>query len=391
MKEEIQRIMKLVQEGKLSPDDAAELIEALQNPAPQGPPPPPEPPKAESGAKKDDPLASIVDSIERIAKEVTASDVGKQVRTGLRKGMDVIKQAAERAQKEGPMGIFASTAKKEIELPLNVPEGKAVRIDNPHGDITVTCGHESGTVTAVATVRGHSQEEANAKAELYTLMVEESADAIILKQPDLGGLNVDLKIKLNGHPKVIARSQAGDMSVEGCEGADLEGRSGDMSLKDVRGTVDVSTMSGDVSVSSSELASLTVENKSGDLTIASVHGRMNLRTGSGDITLTESSGPSLSIEAVSGDVALDLNRPVEGTVNARTVNGDLAVAVPDGCDCRVALSTLRGSLDCSLALEDEAKQQLRITGRLGGGAGTLDLSAVSGDVSLKQRAHATTA
>jgi DUF4097 and DUF4098 domain-containing protein YvlB len=82
-------------------------------------------------------------------------------------------------------------------------------------------------------------------------------------------------------------------------------------------------------------------------------------------------------------VSVDLIEPVIASLNVRTVSGDVTLSIPEGSDCRVSLSTLRGDVACELDLKDEAKQDQRITGRLGAGLGTLDVSAVTGDVSVK--------
>jgi len=97
----------------------------------------------------------------------------------------------------------------------------------------------------------------------------------------------------------------------------------------------------------------------------------------------------ISIETASGNVTVDLEDAISGTLNVRTVNGNALIAVPDGSDCRVSLSTLRGNVHSGLPLEDEARADSRITGRLGSGTGTLDVSAVTGNITLELRNSAT--
>jgi hypothetical protein len=74
--------------------------------------------------------------------------------------------------------------------------------------------------------------------------------------------------------------------------------------------------------------------------------------------------------------------PVMGAMNVRTVSGDARVFVPDGSDCHVMLSTLRGSVSSTLELADLNQESLTITGKLGQGSGSIDISAVNGDVHL---------
>ncbi|MEJ5169478.1 MAG: DUF4097 family beta strand repeat-containing protein, partial [Fimbriimonadales bacterium] len=94
---------------------------------------------------------------------------------------------------------------------------------------------------------------------------------------------------------------------------------------------------------------------------------------------------TLAVEAVTGDVVADFETPVSGTVTIRTVNGDAKLSLPSGSDCRVALSTLRGSVVSEVDLNEQTKEGQRLTGRLGDGTGSVDVSAVNGDIVLRQR------
>jgi DUF4097 and DUF4098 domain-containing protein YvlB len=104
--------------------------------------------------------------------------------------------------------------------------------------------------------------------------------------------------------------------------------------------------------------------------------------------LASSHGKVIAIESVSGDVTADIDVPITGSVNIRTVSGDAMIGLCDGSDARVSLSTLRGVVTCAVELEDEAKADQRITGRLGAGSGALDVSAVTGNITVEIRDQA---
>jgi DUF4097 and DUF4098 domain-containing protein YvlB len=398
MKEEIRRIMQLVKEGKLSPEDAADLIEAFgevstAEEAPTadaetsgGPPPPPSDARRPLG----DPLSSLIESIEKLGKDVASSvnwqDVASQIKSSTKKGVDALRVAAEQLRQGKGFPFFSVAEQRELTLPLHLTKGKTLRIENANGDVRVFGGAESDAVTARATVRGQTQEDARTKADQYSLLVEESDHLVLIKQPDMTGLSVDLEIYVKGKQAIEIKSSAGDVQVAGTKaGCRISGKSGDVRLSGLDGVIEVSTSSGDVSVSDSSTAALSIENKSGDVRVAQVRGNVSVRSSSGDITLTECAGKSISLEAVSGDVSADLVEAVDGSVNIRTVSGDVKLAIPDGSDCRVALSTLRGSVESDLTLSDEARQEQRITGRLGTGTGTVDVSAINGNVHLALR------
>jgi len=412
MKDEIRRIMKLVQEGKLSPEDAAELIEAFSDSTPEE-----ETVKAEapseggstsgssgssgsagsagsegqataSEKKARDAFGSFIDEVERIGKGVATSvnwqDVAKQVREGITKGVDALKQAADEAKKTGTFNIFFVTETKKVELPLSVPEGKVLRVEGFAGDIRVVGGSEEGKLTATAKFRGSTHEEAKSKAENYVPVLEESDKYVILKQPVTEDFSVDLVIEVLKGVPVELKVQSGDVLVEGTgSSCRVEGKSGDVTLRGLEGAVAVTLSSGDVCIEDAEASFLTVESKSGDVSLRNVSGAVNVRTASGDISAKACRARNLSVEVPSGDVSVDMVEPVQGTISIRTMNGDVSLSVPDGSDCRVSLSTINGDASCEIELIDENKEGQRVTGRLGDGNGTLDVTSVNGDISLQ--------
>lgn len=398
MRDEIKRISKLVAEGKLSPEDAADLIDAFyeseraDRPEASGeeagtPPPPP-------GASKD-PFKALIEGIEKLTKEgvesVNWQEVSRQAKDSAKKGFEALRTGIEDLSKgKVNIGWISAQESREITLPLAVPEGKTLKIENAVGNVRVVGGAEAGYVTAHARIRGSNNEDARAKADEYTLIVEESDHGVAVKQPDVSGLFVDLEIKVVGSPMVEIRAASGDLAVldvgGGCRATSTAGT---IHVRGANGLIELNANSGDVTVEDSESPSLQVENKSGDISLVRVKGNLNARTATGDVTLDHCSGKVFSVESVSGEVRADIDIPVVGSVNVRTVNGNATVSIPDGSDCRVSLSTLRGLASCTLELTDEARADQRITGRLGDGSGSLDVSAVTGNISLEQRDAAT--
>jgi hypothetical protein len=396
LREEIQRISKLVAEGKLSPEDAADLIDAfyaVDRMEEEGAPTPPPAPDAPGAAR--DPFKTIVDQIERLTKEsvdsVNWGEVSKQARHSAKKGLEALRHGLEDISKgKININLFGSHERKEISLPLGITEGKTLKIENECGDVRITGGVESGSVTAVAKFRGSSPEDARAKAQEYTVIIEESDHQVLIRQPEVSGLEVDLDIRVPSNVQVELRTQMGDVHVSDTgSGCRVKARHGDIRLRGLNGAIEVSAESGDISVESSETTSLSVENKSGNIRVDGVRGNVNIRTATGDLHVVNSAGKVVALETISGDVLVDLEEPVSGTLNVRTVSGDARVGVPDGSDCRVTLATLRGDVNCNLQLDDEARAQQRVTGKLGEGSGTIDVSAVTGDILLELRNHQT--
>ena len=197
----------------------------------------------------------------------------------------------------------------------------------------------------------------------------------------------DVVIRTKTGVPVEAKITSGEVKVFKTGGSvRISSVSGDVEVREVEGTVEVNVVSGDVRIEDAKASILTVESKSGDIHLTKVSGSLNVRTSSGDVMARNCSARTFSVEAASGDVDLDISQPVEGAINVRTVSGSIKIDVPDGSDARVMLSTLRGSVSTSIELLDETQEKLTINGRLGEGSGSIDASAVNGDVHLGLRA-----
>lgn len=398
MKDEMRRIMKLVEEGKISANDAMDLIEAIESgseaepvgvavgAASDGVTPPPK--TDEAGAKHQDPLRAAMDSIEKLTKDIAAhvdwKEVTEQVRTGAKKGFEAIRDAAKDiSEGKVTLGFFFNSESKTVELPLAFEPRKTLRIDNPSGTVTVSGKAPLGKVVAVATIQGASQTDAKERAEQYNLVIEESEMFVEIKQPNMSGLSVNLTVSLSESCPVEIRTASGDIAVIDLDhGVRVYGASGNVKLERIEGVVEISTSSGDIEILSVKSPSLVVENKSGDIELDIVEGNLNVRTASGDVSALHIVARTLAIEAVSGDVNVEVPGAFDGTLSIRTVQGDTRVKVGSESSARVTLATLNGDVSCDLDLAEKHNQDKRITGTIGAGAGTIDISAVSGDVHL---------
>ena len=409
MKEEIARINKLVAEGKLSPEDAADLIDAFYNSEQDEP--------AYSGATSSgsngqakaeeseateqkaysgesrprDPFRAIIDTVERLGKEVTENVDWKEVtdsaRTNAKKGLDALKSGLEEVSK-GRFNInwLFSTTTREVRLPLSIKAGQTLKIENGSGHVTVLPDSVESYVVARAKFRGATQDDAKAKADAYTLVVESSDHAIEVKQPHVTGLEVDLDIYVAATPAIEVKSEAGHVTVKDTKNScRINSTDGRIDLSGLEGPIEVQAYSGDVYVENSHASNVLIENKAGNISVDKVTGNMNLRSASGNVSIRNSSGKTIAVEAVSGDISIDVVEPVTGSMSVRTVNGNAWISVPDGSDARVAVTTLRGLAETSIELQERAQNDQRITGRLGEGNGNIDISAVTGNVSLNLR------
>lgn len=153
----------------------------------------------------------------------------------------------------------------------------------------------------------------------------------------------------------------GDIAVDECAELHLRIASGDARIGTVTGRASLATASG-------------------DLRIGSVGDGLELKTASGDVSVGETSG-DVSVGSASGDVRVDAAGA--GSIQAKTVSGDVAVAVRPGMRVWLDLSSVSGRINSQL--EEEPGAGTDTPAQL-----SLTLRSVSGDLRVHRAAAAPT-
>ena len=321
-----------------------------------------------------------MDAVDRLAREgkdsVDWNEFGRNAKESAKKGINILRDGLDEIAK-GKINLnwFSGQETREIALSFDPGSGKVLRVENACGGVKIVGGAATTGVVAKAKFKGATAEDAKLRAEAFVLVIEESDHLVFIRQADVSGLALELEISIAEWMPVEVRVEAGDVRVlqTGSSGR-VTSRSGIVELKGLNGLVEVSSDNSAISIEDCATPSLTIENKSGDMRLTRVIGNINARTANGNVRLASSHGKVIAVESVSGDVS--------------AVSGDAVIGLCDGSDARVSLSTLRGVVTCSVELEDEAKADQRITGRLGSGSGALDVSAVTGNITVEIRDQA---
>jgi hypothetical protein len=275
--------------------------------------------------------------------------------------------------------------KQEIEVAISDPEGffevyqdgSNVTIkNNPHRHKVVNFRDPE-----LPELRDLAQNLAQAATGMERKNIERTIERTMRKMGRIG-LHVDINlgnwkggrdyyIKAPHNCHLNLRTSSGDIRIAGITGTILcQTSSGDLRLNEVGGN-------------------LLASSASGDITIQSLEGKLGLRTASGDIRTRELSLDELSMHTASGDIQLDLLKLPEKDFEVRTVSGDLSVYAPYDSGFKLETRTISGSVSCGFP-RDKVKYQA--TGRRetslevnGGGSLTIEVSTVSGDISINPR------
>jgi hypothetical protein len=251
--------------------------------------------------------------------------------------------------------VVASTAVAQVTPQADfrwekaLAAGSFVRLHNINGDITVTAG-SGDRVEIVGVKRGN-----RGYFDDVTIEIVEAADGIVAcamfddadmecsenglrshgrrgdRDRDWDDVSIDMQVRLPRGMRVSAGSVSGDVAVTGAEG-------------DVR----VSSVSGDVEALRLRASSVRATSVSGDVLVS-----IDALTGDGSLRFT----------SVSGDVVAELPRNLNADVSMRTVSGSLDTEFPITLNGRMR----RNSLEA----------------RIGQGGRELDVTTVSGDVTLR--------
>lgn len=391
MREEIERIIKMVEEGRLSAAEASDLIEAIRESEPK---PGEERDTVGAGARKDA-FNTFFESVDRATRDamerVNWPEISQKIREATRTGWEKLRTDMEQMGKGDWKNIFGRHSEhKEQELPLSIGPGATLHVEVASGDVKVVGGAAEPKIKASAEIRGKDEEEMRQRVAAWALMLDQTGNDVTVRLPgqSAGTASVDLEVHLPEGVALEMKSASGDVEIEGTLAAvRLISSSGDVKVVRAADRVSVQSNSGDIAIRDFEGSMVTVESKSGDICVDKSRGGLNIRTASGDLSLQDITGPTIMLETISGDIGVKFSEGLSTNCNLRSVSGDIEVQVPDGSSCRVSLSSLSGEVSCGVVLKDELRSERRITGMCGDGHGALDASAISGTVNLELRSY----
>lgn len=367
MDEERLLILSMVQEGKLTAEEAAALIEALevaQQPvAGEGwEAPPPQAPEPEGDTLREAKRAA------REAREA-AREAAREMKRQIREALDAQRESRRRLHRPHrpplppafpgliKLGIHIDKhrhAEENVRLLALDPGGRVV-VEARSSDVEVT-EHDAPEVRLMTrTVTwGADDDEARSRAADLVEAVSTGDQVVIRVTPT----------PLHGVGFMVFRDSRVDMSIAIPRGAgvDVTTASGDLDLRELTGSVAAQTNSGDIRASLTGEARLSAT--SGDISLRGGSlSRLEASAASGDIDISGTGFDHAQLTAASGDVTVRPARDASFTFAARSGSGDISLGGG-------ATATDRG--------------RRHVSGSFGGGApwGKLNVTTGSGDIRI---------
>ncbi len=143
----------------------------------------------------------------------------------------------------------------------------------------------------------------------------------------------------------------------------------------------IKALSGDIKILSDHNTNLAIKGISGDITITDIVGKIDIESVSGDISGKGLSG-SLLVNIVSGDIDFEYQKLDE--VNIVSRSGDITLRLPEKIETKINIETEEGDIDCEFELKDEEKDAHFLKGIINKPKAMININNKSGDVAIKK-------
>jgi DUF4097 and DUF4098 domain-containing protein YvlB len=440
MDEHISRILRMLEEGKISAVDAEKLISTLSAKQAAPPPPPPPPPvspvgfspppppvaerpekKAETNSsagedqagthpfgfewsqKKNFPfdLSSLGKQISDAVKKIDPEKIVREAKTGVSRGgkrwQDKVRHwtrylDGEEGRPENTLGLPASRATET--LLFEVMPNATLHVENRFGAVTVLGGGDAVSIEVEKEAWDDTEEEAAARLK------ELKAETMSHQMPGVGATRLEVKVTApedwrDGYANLRIRVPVGvTLRVETVFGEiRVEGVTGEASVHTVSGAVSLENLGGDTRVEgiSGEMRAVNIggelhmAGKSGDIHVENLAKGGSVVGVSGDVLVRGVEGAKLEAKSVSGDVRVeDVGRSGRVETTVESVSGDVRLSRASGV---VTLKTVSGDAsaeDLTVTMLQAQTVSGDVTAKVSGAFdGTITANTVSGDVSLR--------
>lgn len=430
MLEERQRVLRMLKAGKVTVEEAEALLEALGEEE-SGAPPAGAVPSGSAGGglpvegeRPEDRRGEFRQLIEDILERIDASGIVDTVRESLRTSLgrtrvdvhrirDEVQEAAHRLRDEarkaameyrrqgftlsisqaieGLWGMADSSGTWSHEAGLT--PGSILRLYSPWGEIGLSRSPDE-RLRVLASKRAWGRDEADARAALERVRIAAGpeGDAYVIRvEHQAAGpprrYRADLSVQVPAGVSVEVAQTRGDVSATGLDGdLAVRGVSGDVVVRDQDGNVQVDVTRGDISAArvKGEIQARTLH---GDVTLEHAEGRILGHSKRGDVDFRHPDGEVvLDLKTASGDVEAEVEQFSAGTTSVlSTMRGDVTARLGPDVRCRLSARTTAGGIRADVPLLEAQRSGGTLRGVVGSPDAALDLSTMSGDVSVVPR------
>ena len=239
-------------------------------------------------------------------------------------------------------------------------------------------------------VTGWSRSEVRVRAESERgqVRVDASPSYIEIGTRGVRSRRGDTRVEVSvpeGTRLTVAAGSA-DVSVRGVKGeVDVATTTGDVVIDDASTRVSFESMSGDVQISRVQ-GDLRGEAMSGEIGVTDVSGGVELETVSGDLTLHNVRSRSVRAETVSGSVEFEGRTERGGRYDFASHSGDVRLVLPPTLGALISVETFSGTIDSDfpITLNPGQRHGRQYEFQVGDGGARIGASSFSGGIYIQR-------
>lgn len=387
MKEERMKILEMLQDGKITAEEAMKLLEALGDTA--------EEPQRQTrrrqrqrnrqtGAgiqeevqerirearetlrasmpKVKNAVREAMPEVNRIVREVSIPDVGAIVQEAMQTASDALSGWTEKTDGQHP-----EKAVRQLVETTPIRASDRLSIATPKGHVASEIwDRDEVRVDATIAVWGTEEAAVNAFAEQIDIRIQRETDGVQIrprvpkreKDGPVRSVRIDFELR---HPQKVdldVRAARGDITLPDIDGAaTLNNRRGKTVLKGASGNVRIKQHRGDIAI----------QRAGGDLSLDAHHSAMSVQTASGSVTA----------HALRGALAID---HIGGEFIAETRHASIKAGRIDG---RAVIKNRRGNIALRNVGSEVVVEQGRGATHLENIAGPISLRVDRGDIAIE--------
>ncbi len=432
MKEERMKVLEMIQDGKITAEDAVKLLDALGDTAeePRGEGRQRQRRRRRSGGadiqvevqkrireaqetlREAMPRArravrEAMPDVNRIVREATRSipDVGEIVQEAMQTASEAVSQWVEDSDRKHP----EKAVRQFVETtPIQVSERLSVRTTRGHVTSKIW-DRDEVQVDATISVWGTDEEAVQTFAEQIDVQIRRESGAVQIqpnvpkreKDDPVRSVRIDFELH---HPQKVdldVRARHGNITLPQIDGAAtlnnhrgktiFEGASGNIRIKQNRGDVAVQHVGGNFSAKSNR-GSINVGQVGGRVVAKNSHGTTRLKNIAGATTVQANRGAieienpeaGIIIQSRGSNIVVRPHKPIGDDYAIQNKDGAVDLTIPDGSAVDVHGYVGRGSIQTNLPLSitGVSRTSQVVTGQLNGGGAKVAVELGRGSLSL---------
>lgn len=265
-----------------------------------------------------------------------------------------------------------------------------LELKNLSGDIVINAGSgRDATVEITKKAKGRTDADAKDGLQKVTVQIDQRSDRATVetnyprddRRPPYS-VSVDYTVTAPSGTHIVVESLSGDATIKGIRGdIQVNVTSGDITITGAGKSVNAKTVSGDVSVTGGDAdATMELGSVSGDVTAQDVKAhRLTVNVTSGDIKAQGASADTVSFSSTSGTVEYSGSLSKNGRYELHSHAGEV-IFVPSGnVGYEFSASTFNGSIQSNGASQNSSSTSTRGGRNVGRGPSSRDVHGTVGD------------